>query len=141
MKLVVPDASVLLKWVLPEDREPHVAQAVGIRDAFTAGRIRLIVPSLWFYEAGNVLVAHYPESAAERLAALASFRLPEARPSQLWRDRIAKLATTHGVTFYDASYHALAAMLGGVFVTSDAKYLRKVGPGRHLLALADWQGA
>ena len=46
MKLVVPDASVLLKWVLPEEREPHAAQAIAIRDVFIAGRIRLLVPPL-----------------------------------------------------------------------------------------------
>jgi len=98
VKLVVPDASVLLKWVLPEEREPHTAQAIAIRDAFIAGRIRLLVPALWFYEVGNVLVAHYPDSAAERLAALAAFRLPEARPTSAWRERIIKLAAEHGVT-------------------------------------------
>jgi predicted nucleic acid-binding protein len=138
VKLVVPDASVLLKWVLPEEREPHAAQAVSIRDAFIAGRIRLLVPSLWFYEVGNVLVAHYPDSAAERLAALAAFRLSEARPTSAWRERIVKLATDHRVTFYDASYHALAVVLGGIFVTADDKYLRKVGPDPHLLGLAHW---
>jgi predicted nucleic acid-binding protein len=138
VKLVVPDASVLLKWVLPEEREPHAAQAIAIRDAFIAGRIRLLVPPLWFYEVGNVLVAHYPDSAAERLAALAAFRLPEARPTSAWRERIIKLAAEHGVTFYDASYHALAAVMGGVFVTADEKYLRKAGTDSHLLGLARW---
>ena len=138
MKLVVPDASVLLKWVLPEEREPHAAQAIAIRDAFMAGRIRLVVPSLWFYEAGNVLVAHYPDSAAERFAALAAFRLPEARSTSAWRERIVTLTAGRGVRFYDASYHALAAMLGGVFVTADEKYLRRAGPDSHLLNLANW---
>ena len=138
MKLIVPDASVLLKWVLPEEREPHAAQAIAIRDAFIAGRIRLLVPPLWFYEVGNVLVAHYPDSAAERLSALAAFRLPEARPTSAWRERIVKLAAEHGATFYDASYHALAAVMDGVFVTADAKYLRKAGPDPHLLGLASW---
>jgi predicted nucleic acid-binding protein len=138
VKLVVPDASVLLKWVLPEEREPQAAQAIAIRDAFLSGRVRLSVPPLWFYEAGNALVAYHPESAAERLAALAAFRLPEARPNPLWREQIIKLATTYGVTFYDASYHALAFVRKGAFVTADAKYLRKVSPDPHVLALADW---
>jgi predicted nucleic acid-binding protein len=138
VKLVVPDASVLLKWVLPEEREPYAAQAIAIRDAFISGRIHLLVPPLWFYEVGNVLVAHYSDSAAERLAALAAFRIPEARPTAAWRERIIKLAAERGVTFYDASYHALAATLGGIFVTADEKYLRKTGPDSHLLGLASW---
>lgn len=138
MKLVVPDASVLLKWVLPEEREPHAGQAIAVRDAFVAGRIRLLVPALWFYEVGNVLVMHYADSAAERLAALAAFRIPEARPTAAWRERIVKLAAQRGVTFYDASYHALAEVLDGIFVTADEKYLRKAGPDSHLLGLASW---
>ena len=138
MRLIVPDASVLLKWVLPEQGEPHVPQALAIRDSFMAGRIRLLVPGLWFYEAGNVLVRHYPDSAAERLATLAAFRIPEARPRPEWRTRIVELATRYGVTFYDASYHALAAVSDGVFVTADEKYLRKAGADPHLAALGRW---
>ena len=138
MTLVVPDASVLLKWVLPEEREPHAAQAIAIRDAFVVGRIRLLVPALWFYEVGNILVTHYKDTAAERLAALANFRLPEARPTSAWRKRIIEIAAEHKVTFYDACYHALAAVHGGTFVTADEKYLRKAGPDPHLLGLAKW---
>ena len=62
----------------------------------------------------------------------------EALPTLAWREQIIKLAADHGVTFYDASYHALAAVLGGVFVTADEKYLRKAGPDSHLLGLASW---
>lgn len=40
------------------------------------------------------------------------------------------------MTFYDESYHALAAVLGGLFVTADEKYLRTVGPDPHLFGLA-----
>ncbi|MGH8665115.1 MAG: type II toxin-antitoxin system VapC family toxin [Burkholderiales bacterium] len=138
VKLIVPDASVLLKWVLPEEREPYAAQAVAVRDAFIAGHIRLLVPALWFYEVGNVLVTHFADSAAGRLATLAAFRIPEARPTSLWRERILKLTAERGVTFYDASYHALADVSDGIFVTADAKYLRKAGPDSRLLSLASW---
>ena len=31
--IVVPDASVLLKWILPSDNEPDADQAVRLRDA------------------------------------------------------------------------------------------------------------
>lgn len=138
MKLVVPDASVLLKWVLPEEGEPNVEQAIALRDAFLAGRILLRVPPLWFYEAGNVLVGRYSDSASERLAALASFRIPEARPYPAWREQIIAIATNYRVTFYDATYHALAVVLGGVLVTADDKYHRKVAPAPQVLPLARW---
>jgi predicted nucleic acid-binding protein len=138
MKLVVPDASVLLKWVLPEEGEPWVGEALRLRDDFETGRADLLVPSLWYYEAGNVLALHYAESAADRLAVLVGLRLSVAEPNEMWRVKTLDLAKTHGVTFYDASYHALAILHNGVFITSDEKYLRKVSAAGYTLHLKDW---
>jgi predicted nucleic acid-binding protein len=138
MKLVVPDASVLLKWVLPEEGEPWVGEALRLRDDFETGRADLLVPSLWYYEAGNVLALHYAESAADRLAVLVGLRLSVAEPNEMWRVKTLDLAKTHGVTFYDASYHALAILHNGVFVTSDEKYLRKASAAGCILHLKDW---
>jgi predicted nucleic acid-binding protein len=138
MKLVVPDASVLLKWVLPEEGGPWVGEALRLRDGFETGRADLLVPSLWYYEAGNGLALHYAESAADRLAVLVGLRLSIAEPNEMWRVKTLDLAKTHGVTFYDASYHALAILHNGVFVTSDEKYLRKTSAAGYILHLKDW---
>jgi predicted nucleic acid-binding protein len=138
MKLVVPDASVLLKWVLPEEGEPWVGEALRLRDDFETGRADLLVPSLWYYEAGNVLALHYAESAADRLAVLVGLRLSVAEPNEMWRVKTLDLTKMHGVTFYDASYHALAVLHNGVFVTSDEKYLRKASATGYILHLRDW---
>jgi predicted nucleic acid-binding protein len=138
MKLVVPDASVLLKWVLPEEGEPWVGEALRLRDDFETGRADLLVPSLWYYEAGNVLALHYAESAADRLAVLVGLCLSIAEPKEMWRVQTLDLTKTHGVTFYDASYHALAILHNGVFVTSDEKYLRKASAAGYILHLKDW---
>jgi predicted nucleic acid-binding protein len=138
MKLVVPDASVLLKWVLPEEGEPWVGEALRLRDDFETGRADFLVPSLWYYEAGNVLALHYAESAADRLAVLVGLRLSVAEPNEMWCVKTLDLAKTHGVTFYDASYHALAILHNGVFVTSDEKYLRKASAAGYILHLKDW---
>lgn len=138
MKLVVPDASVLLKWVLPEEGEPWVSEALRLRDDFETGRADLLVPSLWYHEAGNVLALHYAESAADRLAVLVGLRLSVAEPNEIWRVKTLDLTKTHGVTFYDASYHALAILHNGVFVTSDEKYLRKASAAGYILHLKDW---
>ena len=35
-KLVVVDASVILKWVLPEEQEENVLEALSLRDAIVA---------------------------------------------------------------------------------------------------------
>lgn len=50
MDIVVPDASLILKWVVPSDNEPHVEQAFALREAFLKDEITLQVPTLWYFE-------------------------------------------------------------------------------------------
>ncbi len=45
--LVVPDASVILKWVLPSDDEPDADKALVLRDAILEEDVRALVPALW----------------------------------------------------------------------------------------------
>ena len=77
--IVTPDASVLLKWVLPGDDEQDTGAALALRDEAAAGTLDLVVPQLWIYEVGNTLARRFPEDADELLASLADFGLTEAR--------------------------------------------------------------
>ena len=70
VKLIIVDASVLLKWVLPAEREEYAAKALAIRKAFEDAQLDLKLPSLWFYEVGNILTIKYPSDAANRLGSL-----------------------------------------------------------------------
>ena len=45
-RVVVPDASVILKWVLPCGDEPDVVRALALRNSIAAGRVRAVVPDL-----------------------------------------------------------------------------------------------
>ena len=51
--IVTPDASVLLKWVLPGDDEQDGGAALSLRDEAVAGAVELVVPQLWLYEGGQ----------------------------------------------------------------------------------------
>jgi hypothetical protein len=73
----VPDASVLLKWVLPHDVEPDQARALQLRDAILEGAVACRVPKLWFFEVGNTLARLVPAQAAAMLDALQRFGLEE----------------------------------------------------------------
>lgn len=126
MKVVVPDASVLLKWVIPA-AEAGRDSAIDVRDAAISGRIVLIVPPLWLYEVGNTLARRFPEHAARLLEALVAFGLVEIAPTKAWREQGLALVRDHQVTFYDAAYHALALVERGVFLTADNDYARKAG--------------
>ena len=135
---VVPDASIILKWVLPRENEPYSKQAHAISQAFYDNEINLILPSLWVYEVGNVLTLKYPEVAGVLLAQLTNLDIPVVQPSVRLIELTTKLATRHSTTFYDASYHALAITTGALFVTADEKFLRKVPDDTYCQHIRDW---
>ena len=139
MKVVVPDASVILKWVLPDPSgEEGLDAALRLRDAVISEKVYVKVPSLWLYEVGNTLTRRFPGQAADALQLLIAFGLEESVPDDRWLSRAVGLTHDHGVTFYDAAYHALALVEKGIFVTADQKYIRKAGKAGRVISLADW---
>ena len=135
--MVVPDASVILKWCLTEN-EADRDKAIAIRDAAIAGRAELWVPPLSRFEIGNILTRRRPEQAEELLALCEISGLREISPEPEWQAQAIKLVIKYGVTFYDASYHALALIHQGTFVTADARYIAKAKKSGHVVHLADW---
>ena len=139
MRVVVPDASVILKWVLPNPAgEDDLEAALRLRDAATSRKIRLRVPSLWLYEAGNTLTRRFPKRAVEALRLLVAFNLEESMPNDRWLAQAIELTQRYGVTFYDAAYHALALVEKGVFVTADQKYVRRADKAGCVVTLKEW---
>ena len=137
--IVTPDASVLLKWVLPGDREQDTDAALALRDEAAAGTLDLVVPQLWIYEVGNTLARRFPDVVGELLASLVDFGLTEAKLDSRWRTRAVSLSLTYGVAFYDAAYHAVALGLGGVFVTADERYVRRASEVGGISSLRLWR--
>ena len=125
MALVV-DASVGLKWVLPE-RDSHVAQALAI------GGEELLMPDFWLGEATNVLWLQVrkgiltPDEAREGLILLRA--QVEATPTaDLGLHDVALeigLAADHST--YDTLYLAFAIAVGARgLVVSDAPFVRAI---------------
>ena len=137
--IVTPDASVLLKWVLPGEDEQDTDEALALRDEAVAGSLDLVVPQLWIYEVGNTLARRFPDDADELLEALVDFGLTEARLDARWRSRAVSLSVVYGVAFYDAAYHAVALGLGGVFVTADERYVRRASAAGGISSLRSWR--
>ncbi len=139
MKIVVPDASVILKWVLPDPKgEQDVETALHLRDSAVKGKISIKVPSLWLYEVGNTLTRRFADRSQDLLEALVAFELDESGMDGKWLNQTVALTRRYHVTFYDAAYHALALVEKGVFVTADAKYARKAGKAGAIIALKEW---
>lgn len=138
MKTVIPDASVLLKWVLPPVNEHYVEQAMAMRKALLDGKVRLLVPHLWYYELGNTLSRKYPDYADALLSSLIDMDMECQHHDQGWQTTTVQLVSSFQVTFYEAAYHALAINRDGVFVTADEKYIQKASAAGHIVHLKDW---
>ena len=137
--LIVPDASVLLKWVLPSDDEPNTDNALLLRTAILDSTVHAILPALWLYEVGNTVARRFPEHAPAWLSALMKFAIEEVPPSKPWLTKTLELAKRHDVTFYDAAYHSLAIVHGGCFVTADTRYVTKTLSSGSVAALSEWR--
>ncbi len=138
-RLFVPDASVILKWVLPPENEPNSQEALAILDQFVAGDIVLAVPSLWYFEVGNTLARLVPQEAGEYLKQLRRLRITEAEIGPSVEQTVLGYVQRFGVTFYDAAYHAVASNLGGTLVTADLRYVKRVSPDPGVMELGMWK--
>ena len=137
--VVVPDASVILKWVLQKEEEPNFLAAFQILEAYQAERIDIRLPSLWRYETSNILVLKQPTFAEEAMKLLLAYDFPE---EALHRDYclavIDFMKGIKGVSFYDAAYHVLALQVEGTYVTADARYVEKTHRKSHVRLLSKW---
>lgn len=137
-QILVPDTSVLLKWVLESGEENDRDSALELREAWLAGNCSIVLPSLWLFEIGNVLGIKQPGLAAPLLQILLDYRIEEAPPPQFFEKALV-LMKTHNVTFYDAAFHALAINRSGVMITADEAYFRKASRAGHIQLLSKWR--
>jgi len=136
--LLVPDASVLLKWVLRSDDEDDRDRALALKTAWLAGSCQIVVPTLWAFDVGNVLGLTHPAKSDELLGAMIDLRIPEEPPAA-YTAAIFRLMRDHHVSCYDAAYHALAVVRGGTMLTADRRYARKAERAGHLRLLNAWR--
>ncbi|MBI3401503.1 MAG: type II toxin-antitoxin system VapC family toxin [Acidobacteria bacterium] len=136
--VLVPDASVLLKWILRSDDEPDRDRASDLKTAWLDDACELIVPSLWVFEVGNILGLKHPATAAPLLQAMLDLGLREEAPHG-YAGAILSLMREHKVTFYDAAYHALAIRHRGTMLTADRAYVKKAARAGHVTLLNEWR--
>jgi len=115
----VVDASVAIKWYLPE---PHDDCAARLRREGTD----LDAPDLLYAEIGNALWkrvrrGELTTGAAGGIAEAVS-RLPiEVHPSRLLAGAALQMACSTGLTVYDCLYLATALLTGSRLVTADRR--------------------
>ena len=136
--VLVPDASVLLKWILRSDDEADRDRALELKTAWVADACELVVPSLWVFEVGNVLGTKHPATAASLLQAMIDLGIREEAPHG-YGGAIVGLMRDYKVTFYDAAYHALAIRRRGTMLTADRAYVKRAARAGHVKLLNDWR--
>lgn len=139
--IVVPDASVILKWVLEKASEPDQVQARLLQEAILNNQVEIRVPTLWRYEVGNVLGLKQPKLARELLSALLAFDFEEISLGKDYaEDILDHMKEVTGVTFYDSAYHVLAIRMKGLYLTADNAYVKKAEKRGHVTLLSEWSG-
>jgi len=132
---VVVDASVAVKWFVPEARAAPARRLL-------APEYELLAPELLWAELGNVLWKKHRRRELEprtvsRLLRDCS-RVPlEFHRTAGWAGAALALAIRHGVTVYDALYLALAAGHGCRVLTADRR-LQETCRDRGIGHLVGW---
>lgn len=117
----IVDASVVLKWFLPVEHEPAGELARAL-----LGRLAMRTTTLAAYEVGNILTRHSGWGASDIASALALVRRTCGNPIELIAEdesRAAALALEHDLTFYDASYVAVAERTRRRLLSADTDLL------------------
>lgn len=137
MKRYVVDASVILKWVLGDEREADQDSAMELLHAWSDGRCELAAPSLWIYEAGNILGRLLDKAAQEKMEMLLNLGIQRIEPTPGMTKMIFSWMTKNAVTFYDAAYLAAAHDFNAILVTADQVFARKMGGVKNICLLQD----
>lgn len=123
-KRVVIDASVALKWYLPEeDSTRALVWYCAIRDR----KIFAIAPDYLLFECANVLLKRHrvkPEYGKAIINDLGKLSIELIHLSTLRIDSVITLSDKYHTTVYDAIYLELARLTQTKLVTADALLLK-----------------
>lgn len=128
MRDIVIDASVVVKWYIPERNHE---QALALRDDYLAGHHSLCAPTLLPYEVINAL-KYSGQYHSDRLHEAAR-TLPEYGIDLIpYQDAgpIAQVATTTDCPVYDAAYLAIADTIDAPVYTADTALLERLSSTR-----------
>ena len=136
-KPIIVDASVVLKWVLPEEDDTN--EAYELADDFFNKRISVFVPAHFHSEVANIAARKVPLLAFSFIHQIIN---SELRPCQLGLELLNTafrlMKKYPKISFYDAFYHALAIERRGIFITADQKYYQTVKKEGSILSLKDY---
>ena len=133
MVKVIADSSVIVKWV-SKDNESHLDKADKLLSDVQTEKVQLIAPELAKYEIGNAILKKglTTPQAFQSLGTIYSLPIhyvPETEELANLTYQMAYRARQNNVTaltYYDASFVALAQQEGAVLVTDNPKHQTKI---------------
>lgn len=124
MSVFIVDASLVIKWFVPEIHSEAARRWLGASHDYVA-------PDLLFSEAGNAIWKKVRRKELEEtegrqlVTDLAQVAVETVRTRSLLQDALA-LALAAGITVYDAMYLTLAVRLDTQVITGDDRFAEKV---------------
>jgi predicted nucleic acid-binding protein len=124
VSVFVVDASVVIKWFVPEIHSEVARRWLGASHDYVA-------PDLLFAEAGNAVWKKVrrkeldPDEGRRLLEDLSQVAVEGVATRSLLRDALA-LALSAGITVYDAMYLTLAVRLETEVITGDDRFADKI---------------
>lgn len=140
MNIVVVDASVIVKWLIPrKDDENDIEQALAVLACIKSREVDIFQPPHWLAEVAAVATRLIPQSADEDIRDLCAMKFPVAETPEIYR-HASELSRTLGHHLFDTLYHATALSLGDAhLVTADEKYYSTAASHGHILLLKDFR--
>jgi len=129
---VVVDASVVLSWLLPDEK--LTKKANRLYERYADGEIELVAPDLLWYEVMNGVRSAVVQKrinkreAKEAIKKFSELGLEFRNQSGVF-DKIVETALKYELSVYDASYVTLAKELGSKLATFDKKIRKSVKGG------------
>lgn len=126
MKTVVIDSSVTVKWINQVD-EKFLDLADKVLTDAQSSSIRLLSPELSKYEIGNALLKKglNLRMAYESLAIVYQLPITFVSESEELAKETYRIAQKEGLTYYDASFIALAKQQHALLITDNPKHQGK----------------
>lgn len=126
-KSIVIDASVVAKWLLPDEKNLH---ANLIKKEFAKREVSIAVPSFIFYEVNNLLKSALLSGRIDRKSAVSLYEAFlnldfTVHFSKQLLGAALKKAIELNISCYDANYLCLAEYLNVPFYTADEKLVKK----------------
>jgi predicted nucleic acid-binding protein len=140
----IVDASVVLKWVLPD--ETYQQNADKLKHHFLAGQIHLSAPSFIAQETANALWIAVKKRRIQQTDAEEALKFLQNTQLSLYElnwtevSQSLAIACKRDIAIYDAAYLFLAEKIGAEVITADNKLLEKAKEHYRVTHIKDYLG-